>query len=574
MDSKTLLNLVGPPPSSGASTPSSSRSSSAHGLATSNHLSCALEAMNASQRLIRTVIEQRRLPDDPMGPASIQHFVAQLAMLDTNNFATHVGVGEREGRVFSSVVQHRHSYLSHGVGRSGELDAHQPKAAGSSLIYPLTNMLVLDSVRALGLTNKAVFEEALVVPLSTGMTLSLVLRSIANQLPGSVADTVVWCRIDQKTCLKCIPAAGLKAAVVNLRCAQSPKSKDFSKKAADEIQENHDRESTSPSPCAMFVQSAISDIRSCIESLPQKSKSVAAVLTTTSCFCPRLPDDILGISRLCRELDVPHVVNNAYGLQSPTIMKQLDAASRHGRIDAIVQSTDKNFMVPVGGAVIIGPSASVRAASAMYPGRASIAPIFDVFVTLLEMGKRQFVALSHSKRLEHREYFLKRLGEFAAERGEQVVSDPRNDISFGLTLRNCAGVDGSVAGEASHNIELLVAANKAAIGIGAKLYRMGVTGPRVVAPAIFSCPDADVTNSQIEAAVSGTPVYSTSKSVAGLSFASYGMHGLDEAWRQANTSPTPPPMIIVACAIGIETNDIDTFIDRMEKLYPRPSKQI
>ena len=31
---------------------------------------------------------------------------------------------------------------------------------------------------------------------------------------------------------------------------------------------------------------------------------------------------------------------------------QITAAWRKGRVDAVVQSTDKNFMVPVGGAVI------------------------------------------------------------------------------------------------------------------------------------------------------------------------------------------------------------------------------
>lgn len=36
----------------------------------------------------------------------------------------------------------------------------------------------------------------------------------------------------------------------------------------------------------------------------------------------------------------------------------LDRAMAVGRVDAIVQSTDKNFMVPVGGAVVCGPDPS------------------------------------------------------------------------------------------------------------------------------------------------------------------------------------------------------------------------
>lgn len=40
-----------------------------------------------------------------------------------------------------------------------------------------------------------------------------------------------------------------------------------------------------------------------------------------------------------------------------------------GRIDAFVQSLDKNFMVPVGGAIIAGfDAAFIEEISKMYPG--------------------------------------------------------------------------------------------------------------------------------------------------------------------------------------------------------------
>lgn len=43
--------------------------------------------------------------------------------------------------------------------------------------------------------------------------------------------------------------------------------------------------------------------------------------------------------------------------------------ARVGRIDAFVQSLDKNFMVPVGGAIIAGFDDSfVKEISRMYPG--------------------------------------------------------------------------------------------------------------------------------------------------------------------------------------------------------------
>jgi hypothetical protein len=90
--------------------------------------------------------------------------------------------------------------------------------------------------------------------------------------------------------------------------------------------------------------------------------SILAVVSTTSCFAPRAPDDILKLGRLCAAANVAQVVNNAYGVQCPTLMAALDAAARHGRVDAVVQSTDKNFGVPVGGAIIaafgVGPGAA------------------------------------------------------------------------------------------------------------------------------------------------------------------------------------------------------------------------
>ena len=44
-------------------------------------------------------------------------------------------------------------------------------------------------------------------------------------------------------------------------------------------------------------------------------------------------------------------------------------AARIGRVDAFIQSTDKNFMVPVGGAVVAGfDEKFIDAVSKTYPG--------------------------------------------------------------------------------------------------------------------------------------------------------------------------------------------------------------
>jgi hypothetical protein len=49
----------------------------------------------------------------------------------TGGAAENVGVGEREARIASKLVARRHYHLGHGIGRSGDIAAVQPKAAGT-----------------------------------------------------------------------------------------------------------------------------------------------------------------------------------------------------------------------------------------------------------------------------------------------------------------------------------------------------------------------------------------------------------------------------------------------------------
>ena len=58
--------------------------------------------------------------------ASLWH-VQEVSLMDSNNFVKSVGVGEREARVASSLVYRRHFGLAHGIGRSGDVAAEQPK---------------------------------------------------------------------------------------------------------------------------------------------------------------------------------------------------------------------------------------------------------------------------------------------------------------------------------------------------------------------------------------------------------------------------------------------------------------
>ena len=56
--------------------------------------------------------------------------------MDSNNFLANIGVGEREARVASSLVARRHYRLAHGMGRSGDVAAEQPKVVTPNLFGP------------------------------------------------------------------------------------------------------------------------------------------------------------------------------------------------------------------------------------------------------------------------------------------------------------------------------------------------------------------------------------------------------------------------------------------------------
>ena len=58
------------------------------------------------------------------------------------------------------------------------------------------------------------------------------------------------------------------------------------------------------------------------------AERVLCVLSTTSCFAPRAVDKVLELGRLCKELGVPHIANNAYGVQCAACMKAIAARVR------------------------------------------------------------------------------------------------------------------------------------------------------------------------------------------------------------------------------------------------------
>ena len=100
----------------------------------------------------------------------------------------------------------------------------------------------------------------------------------------------------------------------------------------------------------------------------------------------------------------------------------------------MIQSTDKNFLVPVGGAIVASPSVTFIAEfSAMYPGRAGMAPVMDLFITLLSMGERGYRGLL-TERIRLVQTLTDGLSNIARKFGESVILSPRNSISIGVSL--------------------------------------------------------------------------------------------------------------------------------------------
>ncbi len=439
----------------------------------------AQQARRARESLFKSLLAQRRLPKSGWDEGTLRLLLQELALMDSNTFVGNTGVGEREARVACNLVAQRHFGLGHGIGRSGDIAEEQPKAAGSSLLYKLTNSLAADALRIAGATGVS---ECLVLPVATGMSVTLTLLALRKLRPE--ASYVVWPRIDQKSCLKAVSAAGATPIVV------------------ENVLEGDE------------LRTDVEGVRAAIERVG--AASVLCVLSTTSCFAPLGVEKLLELSRICEALGVAHVANNAYGVQCRACMKAIASASRHGRLDAFIQSSDKNFLVPVGGACIASCSDKygkplIAKVSATYPGRASVSPILDLFCTLLSLGADGWTALLDARHALLPS-FRRRLASVAEAHGERLLATPNNSISMAVSLTSGGG-------------------GRPPTAMGASLWVRLVSGARIVAPS------------------------SKRKEVAGVSFANYGSH-CDEY---------PTPYFTVACALGVREDEVQLFLKRLDK---------
>lgn len=485
----------------------------------------------------------------------VQRLLLELSVLDTNceetvktqfnspsrGFAHRwTGAGEREGRIYSTLVSARHYGLGHGIGRSGDVMEAQPKAVGSSALLRLTLRLVLDAVRrGAGLNGSVGKGDAssgpaafgTLLPVCTGMSMALVLsglRDRARSFDTKVChrenddaiperNIVLWSRIDQKSCFKAILSAGLKCIVLPTK-------------------KNPDTDEVS------------TDLDALHEALIAHGNRVLAVLTTTSCFCPRVPDEVDKAAKLILNFNkdqpggagVSHVINHAYGLQCQATNKLLNRACTIGRVDAIICSTDKNFLVPVGGALILSPNDKViESISKNYPGRASASPMVDLFITLLSMGLDGYKTIL-DERIRLVGLFRESLHRVADVFGERVLNCPRNTISFGMTLDNLGNLDNSDISDTISNLSLdeteaekqQKELNTRITKFGSMLFTRCISGTRIV------------------------PRHST-KTISGHIFQGFG----------SSNDNYPNTYMTAACAVGMGEEEMKEFFVRLEKSW-------
>ena len=525
-----------------------------------NHTTVGLSNLLASNSSSKSLFHHKRLPDVGWSDVAIQRLLFELSVLDTNceetvkcqssnnndndggGFAHRwTGAGEREGRIYSPLVSQRHYSFGHGIGRSGDVMEAQPKAVGSSALLRLTLRLTLDAVRrGAGLNGNVGKGDqksgpatyGTLLPVCTGMSMALVLsglRDRAQKLDATICeenssgddndnstipverDIVLWSRIDQKSCYKAILSAGLKCIVLPTKAHPD----------TDEVS---------------------TDLYALREALDQYGNRILAVLTTTSCFCPRVPDEVDQVAKLVQTWNdgnsnnisggdgagISHVINHAYGLQCQVTNKLLNRACTVGRVDAIICSTDKNFLVPVGGALIISPNSNViESINKNYPGRASASPMIDLFITLLSMGLDGYKGILEERR-RLTGLFRKKMENVATIFGERVLNCPRNTISFGMTLDKLVIGNNFANGDCSNNNNN----NKQITQFGSMLFTRCISGTRVV-------PRGE------------------SKTISCHTFIGFG----------SSHDSYPHAYMTAACAVGMGESEMNEFFGRLEKCW-------
>ena len=176
-----------------------------------------------------------------------------------------------------------------------------------------------------------------------------------------------------------------------------------------------------------------------------------------------------------------------------------------------IQSTDKNLLVGVGGAIISSFNEKIaNDVAKSYPGRASSSQTLDVFMTLLSLGKSGYMKLV-KQRKENFIYLREKMDTLSKKHNEKVLIIKNNQISLAMTLDSLD----------KNNVTK----------IGSMLFTRGCSGCRVIA-----------TNDEV-------------KSIGEYKFISFGNH------KSINNNI---PYLTAAAGIGISQEEVDSFIEKLD----------
>ena len=372
-------------------------------------------------------LSRRMVPEHGWSVKEIQQFLTALSQFDTSNDPGSIRIGEREARISTDLLNDTSFGFNHGVGRSGNISASQPKAVGASILQSVLNTAILHFIKDLGITN---LRSACVLPMSTGMTLGLSLRGFDQDPFSSKPKKVIMPRVDHLS-----PKKGIELMRYQIKPVETKFGQNYF------------------APDGVYCDPK--DIESAIDD------ECFAIISTSTFFAPRVPDPIKEIAKLAQKHNLVHIINNAYGLQSDSIVQLIRSAIDSGRVDAIVSSTDKNFLCPVGGSVVYGPADSLQdQVSKVYAGRATATPYVQLLISLLAMGKIEYLKY-RTEQAKNKRVLDDSLESLANQLNEKIIKD-NNPVSTAMTLTNLS--------------------SEQVAELGGHLYNLRITGPRVVDP--------------------------------------------------------------------------------------------
>lgn len=430
-----------------------------------NMIERGIIGLSTFTQTIENLLNQMKPPENGWNDAQIRFLLLLLSNMDSNNDVDAFRIGEREARLSTPLLDELAGGFAHGIGRSGDIKAPQPKATGGSVINYLTDKLVLFFFKEMGLVN---VNAAMTLPLSTGMSIALTIRGLMNREKDILSseeltkndienrNELIIPRMDHKSPLKAIELASMKPIIVESELGRNIIEKNLALSKNDALSKQRERYGEFIKKHGLdAVYVPIEDIES------QITAKTFGILSTTSFFPPRAPDYIKEIAKLAKKHNLIHIINNAYGVQSKLLMHEIRRGIDAGRVDAIIQSTDKNFMTPVGGAIVCSPNEEILTYIAKaYAGRGTAAPVLQLFVSMLSLGFKGFKAAIDNQE-NNRKILEMELKKLAEKLNEQVL-DIHNPIACAMTLTTLS----------KDELEKL----------GGFLYNLRVTGPRVVIP--------------------------------------------------------------------------------------------